>query len=756
MKSLLVMGLLLIYLAEPANAYLEPTHRDMSEAAASASVLGNPADEAARQRRERLGWPRMDDKKLQYNNSNGTPGTLVDLIKDGALMEDEGIRGFNHFFDPRTGFAMRLDPARYPSVPAPVIALMNSLATTSPDWALGTYVDPVPAQLFAYDNLKTYYFDALTNRSTAEREQATGLAFQTLGHIIHHVQDMAQPQHSRNDAHISDKDIDKDCKTATGVKASLCDGYRRVRNKSFYESWVWGLHTEFFVPLPLSGYAPVYGPGAEGTTTFNAPRLFWTAFGRGMADFSSRNFATDGTMDQSPPALGVPFDMLAADLCNAAVPPCGAIDLTKKVTFWPSMVDDQLRPSSVLNPYAASSSIFTPDLRSHAPAAPPIKVVNRYTIHYDLAYLIPRAVGYSAGFINYFFRGDLEIALPDESVFAVVDMQSCGDPCGFRTAKLKMRNTTPGIEDFMGAGNLYLVARYRRNTCYAPDLAGEDGTPAFAAKGDACRSAENYIAVSNPVSVDFVDRNFGDATKFFFPDLAPIPIYASDLSLQVVFRGKLGQEKDAIAVSTLNVAEPNYLAVGNLTDYAFDDADDKYHRVPYKWNPTDVNLKTVQFSLRDPASGPFLATLQDVRGGEHAQLAFITARGTPKHWLHTASSEPYPQSDNVPWLLNEFFFDEVATPKYGRTCRVINQRGQWRQMAYHFAQLAHGFAAQDSPAEKLAILGAYDRGSRNDVAPKYHANCAAGVPQGSGGLYDFSVLTPLYSPFNQKNWAIQF
>ena len=47
-------------------------------------------------------------------------------------------------------------------------------------------------------------------------------------------------------------------------------------------------------------------------------------------------------------------------------------------------------------------------------------------INYDAManLLIPRAVAYSAGLINFFFRGRVDIELPDEGVFAVADHAS--------------------------------------------------------------------------------------------------------------------------------------------------------------------------------------------------------------------------------------------------------------------------------------------------------------------------------------------
>lgn len=55
--------------------------------------------------------------------------------------------------------------------------------------------------------------------------------------------------------------------------------------------------------------------------------------------------------------------------------------------------------------------------------------------------------------------------------------------------------------------------------------------------------------------------------EFEFTFEQEIPINASDLYLQVVFRGVLGQEQDAVVVATHDISEPTYFSVMNSTDY---------------------------------------------------------------------------------------------------------------------------------------------------------------------------------------------
>ena len=101
--------------------------------------------------------------------------------------------------------------------------------------------------------------------------------FRSLGQVIHVLEDMAQPQHTRNDIHPA-------CET-------VLDGI--IPEHSWYEAYIeQRAHGARFrgrstAPLQIAGY-----PAPSFTTT----RSFFTAVGQhGLADFSSHNFFTTRT-----------------------------------------------------------------------------------------------------------------------------------------------------------------------------------------------------------------------------------------------------------------------------------------------------------------------------------------------------------------------------------------------------------------------------------------------------------------------------
>jgi hypothetical protein len=162
-------------------SYEVETHADMSRAAANASVLFTDANIL-----QNLGIKSSDE--FPNSTSNEPPKSIVELIRDGARFEDNGIRSLNHFYDPirNTG----------------LIDVIPGVVS-SPDWALedtGQYYFPIH-QINSFVDGRGYFYQALTATSKADHDKYFGLTFQTLGQVIHHIQDMAQPQHVRNDPH---------------------------------------------------------------------------------------------------------------------------------------------------------------------------------------------------------------------------------------------------------------------------------------------------------------------------------------------------------------------------------------------------------------------------------------------------------------------------------------------------------------------------------------------------------------------------
>lgn len=231
--------------ALPLYAYEVDTHEQLSLEAARRSNLSDYL-------------PRIGLKSLKDRLTNiSTTHSIEDWIRIGANHEDDTFstnfaRYRNHFFDPQHGGAGYSYPLAPPGEP-------------SPDWALEdtrTFL----SQSYSLRDARQALYDALTLPNKDNREQWMARTFYILGHVIHHTQDMAQPQHTRNDSH----------------------GGFFLGSKSLYEIWT-KEHPDD--PDLANALTLPYGP-----VTFDTARKFWsTDDGKGIAQFSSYNFLSAGT-----------------------------------------------------------------------------------------------------------------------------------------------------------------------------------------------------------------------------------------------------------------------------------------------------------------------------------------------------------------------------------------------------------------------------------------------------------------------------
>jgi len=241
-----------------AFAYDPDTHEDMSEHAFLASALANDPMII-----NSLGLPPLAADPL-FPNSQLIPvsKTILNLFRDGAKFEDQVPRPANHFFNPLTG---------------------NGLAgfSASPDWAIDGTGDSSTVK-FSFKAAREYLWQATANplNNYDYRQKQFGLMFETLGHVIHHIQDMAQPQHVRDEMHC---DI-LPCEFVGKYNPSLYESLTKKEGNANR--------------LTYDGYDPVYS--SADPTTFNTPRNFWTTTtndntGKGIAEYTNRGFVSKMT-----------------------------------------------------------------------------------------------------------------------------------------------------------------------------------------------------------------------------------------------------------------------------------------------------------------------------------------------------------------------------------------------------------------------------------------------------------------------------
>jgi hypothetical protein len=578
--------------------------------------------------REVMAKVREADARLNLPTAESIPGWIL----RGAIREDDnsietpsgtpqgdepgGVfdRVFGHFHDPvnnrgltvrsinvgpvATDWAIKKDTTlsglgfgsrkNYYNLPAAREAMWRALTLKA--WDNGTLSDaPEPTNW------------TFTNKAEL-RHAYWATMFRAVGDVVHIVQDMAQPQHTRNDPHGGLGCI-PGTSTCLGGHASFIENYLKARTLG---SDAFRLDEGFASttpgkPIAIKTEQLQYG-GYTKPMFAKAEDFFVSASGSGLANYSNRGFYSFGTNIASlavpypaPPPFGaglVPVTLSGddpdpekrlKDMTGQAIP--GA-----KMTFLTGTVIDSAGGANASDVKLTTTGFWDQFMQQQGGASQ--YTLNYYNYDDQAKLLIPRAVAYSAGLIDYFFRGQLKIHLPDEGVFAILDHtkaeDNCKDDCGFKKVKLKLANMTPDINvsgggvvpQGMTGGTVVVVAKFRKNTCYTTDLTGEYNTAndgrSEAQYIAACRSIDESIVVSQPQSNQTIPQCLPSdspaqceqkAKPLTFNFDKAIPINATDLYLQVVYRGTLGSEADAVVVETLDIPEPTYFMLVNNTDY---------------------------------------------------------------------------------------------------------------------------------------------------------------------------------------------
>jgi hypothetical protein len=175
--------------------------------------------------------------------------TIAELFRYGACHEDHatlasGYRVFAHFYDPQNS-GRGLESVDGPASISWTLQRGRGNATTQ-------------SNHYTYQDTRDYFYQALTRGlapgfsqagNELARRELWGKTFQSLGHVMHHLQDMAQPQHVRNDDHCD---------------AALCAA-RGLKKPSGYE-YYWRDQSALIRTLAASATAPML---------FGLPREFW-------------------------------------------------------------------------------------------------------------------------------------------------------------------------------------------------------------------------------------------------------------------------------------------------------------------------------------------------------------------------------------------------------------------------------------------------------------------------------------------------
>jgi hypothetical protein len=454
---------------------------------------------------------------------------ITEWIKDGAKLEDETVcRSRNHFHDPLKSW----DSAGLSNPVVDSYCLLFGYEKFSADssliWAQKQSINFWYDSLWSWPKARNYYYKALTTTTKDDREKHFAYAFRALGQITHLIADSSVPAHVRNDIHVFPL-------SKFGISVG----------SPTYESWA----RDNYRTLPYTGMqidqsiflqavnnalapAPISALWDQDKYTGTNPNVTAGSI-IGIAEYTNANFFSEDTIfaDQPYPAWS------------------SVTEYDEEIAIGKLRTNLRKTGDGETVTHLAAGKWFYKYLPSNKKSLG-LKLDD--VVYADYAQkLIPRAVGYSAGLLDYFFRVNIEITRPDSGIYA----QTTPDQ-GFSRVTLLAKNTTSTGEE-MTDGSIELVVKYKlaiddpfRN--YPPDYsfrAAPEFSYIVAPEANGIRS----IPRGNPVELTF---NLGNS----------IPLWAIDVYLQVVYKGRLGNEDGAVVVGLKDISEPTPIDIFNDMD----------------------------------------------------------------------------------------------------------------------------------------------------------------------------------------------
>ena len=453
--------------------------------------------------RQALGFPLGIEKTLLLGKS------ILEWIKDGGTKEDQPPQWLHHFHDPLKAWWHA--------------GLKDGLfGVSSVYWAQGDTIDER-----TWHELRGLYYLALLEGKEAYWMRT----FRGLGQLMHLVADMACPAHVRDDMH---------------PQGDPYENWAQV-HKDALDYLPILLNRQIFTRAVANGMVPITALWDQDRYDGSNPSEGLD----GLAEYTNAYFFSKDTLNFSesyeyphPNVLDTDFSNIDWENPEEVDREDGKID--KKI---------YLKHTASSDPYRlAAAAYFAQDCMAPKTCWSYAWLLDDQ-VHKDYAArLIPRATGYAAALLDYFFRGTIEVLPGSNGLYSFYNpVDPTGDPGGFQTITLRARNSTSNPLEPMSDGVIKLLIKHK--------VALSDP---FVSEEVPVSDAFTYLVASERNGVGSLPAD--GYTEIIFNLPQPIPVTATDLYLQVVFRGKLGAEEGAIAVGFKDISEPTPFDVFNNMD----------------------------------------------------------------------------------------------------------------------------------------------------------------------------------------------
>jgi hypothetical protein len=422
---------------------------------------------------------------------------VQEWIDIGNRMEDEGWairinrgRYFNHFHDPLKQWddaGLRFDGPNQSS------ALWLENREQSQTAAGGNW---------SWHDARRMYYQAVTAPEKLDRDALMAATFRAIGQVMHLIVDASNPDHARNDPH--------------GLPSALPIGL--FWN---YDKWILSRHTGVNAtnqyipdllrnPIPfdvaLLQQVPAAATGATvpigrliDADVYNGanPEVTAASVNVGLAEVANANFFSEDTLTGQYPFPRL--DTQGLEPFELATPRRTPDGLQIVRRYWSRPGSSGLLPAFPLRAECLGS-------QNPRSATRPYACVDGVVWDEVARHMLPRAVGYARGVLDYFFRGHIEgVALYARGVV----------------------DSNPGIFlDVVNRGSEELSGRfevYARHDARSPN---EQRQRVATVRNNAIMTIAPGQRVAIPLTLD--------------------PVTTAVADLMLVFRGRLGAEEDAV------------------------------------------------------------------------------------------------------------------------------------------------------------------------------------------------------------------
>jgi hypothetical protein len=345
-------------------------------------------------------------------------------IRDAATSEDQPMcRASNHFHNPLQPFTS----SRVADVPLLGLVCsdfqpLQSNVTWATRFISPAERGPVTLNPSDWDSARKSFLDALALPGAAAREAAMAQTFEALGHVMHLVQDMAVPAHVRNNL-LSHAGV-----SLSPLKFGV-DGFEdHVRQNRDT------VNAATPAPVDVAGRLLTRFWDTDRYTGVNPS----SDTEQGLAEYTNANYVSLSTILTDGDFLAVyrfPYPRLSSTNVETVVSKdATALRIVTaedgredRAVYLDKVRDGEMVPTFLRAGYLAGHVI------DRAPPGTPIKLALQLddTVYASYAAkLVPMALGYSKGLLDYFFRGklDVDVVANDDGTLAVSGTNASSDP----------------------------------------------------------------------------------------------------------------------------------------------------------------------------------------------------------------------------------------------------------------------------------------------------------------------------------------